>query len=94
MPYLSGIIITTKHFIFCSFSAKKINACLEIQQKTIPKFPSSSETQVKFLNMENTSLPVIVEGQEPFVVPGFNVSPHNGTSHLTKQCLKELEKQN
>ncbi|KAK9972880.1 hypothetical protein ABG768_023642 [Culter alburnus] len=49
-------------------------ALLQIQiDKTMPKFPSSSQTQVKFLNLENTSLPVLVEGQE-FVVPGFNAS--------------------
>ncbi|MBB6682365.1 hypothetical protein H4O20_13020, partial [Aequorivita sp. 609] len=50
-------------------------ALLQIQiDRTMPKFPSSSQTQVKFLNMENTSLPVLVEGQEQFVVPGFNAS--------------------
>ncbi|CAM4622357.1 hypothetical protein PO909_006012 [Leuciscus waleckii] len=50
-------------------------ALLQIQiDRTIPKFPSSSETQVKFLNLENTSLPVIVEGQKPLDVPGFDAS--------------------
>uniref|UniRef100_A0A8C2H4J8 Solute carrier family 15 member 1 n=1 Tax=Cyprinus carpio TaxID=7962 RepID=A0A8C2H4J8_CYPCA len=53
--------------------AKKIN-CLVLQQRTVPNFPSSSQTQVKFLNLENTPVPVVVEGQEPFVVPGFNSS--------------------
>ncbi|XP_077055453.1 solute carrier family 15 member 1b [Siphateles boraxobius] len=50
-------------------------ALLQIQiDKTVPKFPSSSETQVKFLNLKNTSLPVIVEGHEPFVVHGSDSS--------------------
>lgn len=56
----------------------------------MPQFPSSSQTQVKFLNLEKTSLPVLVEGQEQFFVPGFNVSPHNDTSNLTE--LKESNK--
>uniref|UniRef100_A0A8C1FVE9 Solute carrier family 15 member 1b n=1 Tax=Cyprinus carpio carpio TaxID=630221 RepID=A0A8C1FVE9_CYPCA len=48
-------------------------ALLQIQiDRTVPNFPSSSQTQVKFLNLENTPVPVVVEGQEPFVVPGFN----------------------
>uniref|UniRef100_A0A8C1I4X1 Solute carrier family 15 member 1 n=2 Tax=Cyprinus carpio TaxID=7962 RepID=A0A8C1I4X1_CYPCA len=50
-------------------------ALLQIQiDRTVPNFPSSSQTQVKFLNLENTPVPVVVEGQEPFVVPGFNSS--------------------
>ncbi|XP_016304855.1 solute carrier family 15 member 1-like [Sinocyclocheilus anshuiensis] len=50
-------------------------ALLQIQiDRTIPDFPSSSQTQVKFLNLENTSVPVVVGGQEPFAVPGFNSS--------------------
>ncbi|ROL41774.1 Solute carrier family 15 member 1 [Anabarilius grahami] len=50
-------------------------ALLQIQiDKTMPKFPSSSQTQVKFLNLENTSLPVLVEGQEQFDVPSFDSS--------------------
>ncbi|XP_059416683.1 solute carrier family 15 member 1-like [Carassius carassius] len=50
-------------------------ALLQIQiDQTVPNFPSSSQTQVKFLNLENTSVPVIVEGQEPFVVPSFDSS--------------------
>uniref|UniRef100_A0A8C1RRH5 Solute carrier family 15 member 1 n=1 Tax=Cyprinus carpio TaxID=7962 RepID=A0A8C1RRH5_CYPCA len=66
-------------------------ALLQIQiDRTVPNFPSSSQTQVKFLNLENTPVPVVVEGQEPFVVPGFNVSSHNGTSNSIKQFLKEL----
>uniref|UniRef100_A0A8C1RRZ9 Solute carrier family 15 member 1 n=1 Tax=Cyprinus carpio TaxID=7962 RepID=A0A8C1RRZ9_CYPCA len=66
-------------------------ALLQIQiDRTVPNFPSSSQTQVKFLNLENTPVPVVVEGQEPFVVPGFNVSSHNGTSNSIKQFLKEF----
>nr|AFI42054.1 slc15A1 protein [Carassius auratus red var.] len=50
-------------------------ALLQIQiDQTVPDFPSNSQTQVKFLNLEETSVPVIVEGQEPFVVPGFDSS--------------------
>ncbi|XP_016093676.1 solute carrier family 15 member 1-like [Sinocyclocheilus grahami] len=50
-------------------------ALLQIQiDRTMPDFPSSSEIQVKFLNLENTSLPVVVEGQEQFAVPGFDSS--------------------
>ncbi|XP_073707284.1 solute carrier family 15 member 1b [Garra rufa] len=50
-------------------------ALLQIQiDRTMPDFPSSSQTQVKFLNLANTSVPVIVEGQEPFTVSGFNSS--------------------
>nr|AFI42056.1 slc15A1 protein [Carassius auratus x Cyprinus carpio] len=50
-------------------------ALLQIQiDRTVPNFPSSSQTQVKFLNLENTPVPVVVEGQEPFVAPGFNSS--------------------
>ncbi|KAL1273166.1 hypothetical protein QQF64_029028 [Cirrhinus molitorella] len=50
-------------------------ALLQIQiDRTMPDFPSSSQTQVKFLNLESTPVPVEVEGQEPFVVPGFNSS--------------------
>nr|AET36827.1 slc15A1 protein [Ctenopharyngodon idella] len=50
-------------------------ALLQIQiDQTMPQFPSSSQTQVKFLNLEKTSLPVLVEGQEQFFVPGFNSS--------------------
>uniref|UniRef100_A0A673GP66 Solute carrier family 15 member 1 n=1 Tax=Sinocyclocheilus rhinocerous TaxID=307959 RepID=A0A673GP66_9TELE len=50
-------------------------ALLQIQiDRTIPDFPSSSQTQVKFLNLGNTSVPVVVGGQEPFAVPGFNSS--------------------
>uniref|UniRef100_A0A8C2CT27 Solute carrier family 15 member 1 n=1 Tax=Cyprinus carpio TaxID=7962 RepID=A0A8C2CT27_CYPCA len=68
-------------------------ALLQIQiDRTVPNFPSSSQTQVKFLNLENTPVPVVVEGQEPFVVPGFNVSSHNGTSNSIKQFLKENNK--
>uniref|UniRef100_A0A8C1JVJ6 Solute carrier family 15 member 1 n=1 Tax=Cyprinus carpio TaxID=7962 RepID=A0A8C1JVJ6_CYPCA len=48
-------------------------ALLQIQiDQTMPNFPSSSQIQVKFLNLENTSVPVEVEGQEPFAVPGFD----------------------
>ncbi|XP_026114841.1 solute carrier family 15 member 1-like [Carassius auratus] len=48
-------------------------ALLQIQiDKTMPDFPSSSQIQVKFLNLENTSVPVVVEGQEPFAVSGFD----------------------
>uniref|UniRef100_A0A673IS01 Solute carrier family 15 member 1b n=1 Tax=Sinocyclocheilus rhinocerous TaxID=307959 RepID=A0A673IS01_9TELE len=50
-------------------------ALLQIQiDQTMPDFPPSSEIQVKFLNLENTSLPVVVEGQEQFAVPGFDSS--------------------
>nr|QJX14701.1 slc15a1b-1 [Cyprinus carpio] len=50
-------------------------ALLQIQiDQTMPNFPSSSQIQVKFLNLENTSVPVEVEGQEPFAVPGFDSS--------------------
>ncbi|KAF4111991.1 solute carrier family 15 member 1b [Onychostoma macrolepis] len=50
-------------------------ALLQIQiDQTMPNFPSSSQAQVKFLNLENTSLPVVVGGQEPFAVPGFDSS--------------------
>ncbi|KAK7155007.1 hypothetical protein R3I93_009835 [Phoxinus phoxinus] len=78
-------------------------ALLQIQiDKTLPKFPSSSETQVKFLNLANTSLPVIVEGQEPFVVPAFdssneymtldamNVAVSVGGRNTTGSFLKEM----
>ncbi|XP_056122794.1 solute carrier family 15 member 1b [Rhinichthys klamathensis goyatoka] len=78
-------------------------ALLQIQiDKTIPKFPSSSETQVKFLNLENKSLPVIVAGQEPFVVPGsdssneymtldaMNVAVSVGGRNTTASFLKEM----
>uniref|UniRef100_A0A8C2E6R1 Solute carrier family 15 member 1b n=1 Tax=Cyprinus carpio TaxID=7962 RepID=A0A8C2E6R1_CYPCA len=42
-------------------------ALLQIQiDQTMPNFPSSSQIQVKFLNLENTSVPVEVEGQEPW----------------------------
>ncbi|XP_043098648.1 solute carrier family 15 member 1b [Puntigrus tetrazona] len=48
-------------------------ALLQIQiDQTMPSFPSSSQTQVKFLNLENAPLPVIVEGQEQFDVPGLS----------------------
>uniref|UniRef100_A0A8C2E4W6 Solute carrier family 15 member 1 n=1 Tax=Cyprinus carpio TaxID=7962 RepID=A0A8C2E4W6_CYPCA len=58
-------------------------ALLQIQiDQTMPNFPSSSQIQVKFLNLENTSVPVEVEGQEPFAVPGFDVSSNNDTSNL------------
>uniref|UniRef100_A0A8C1RRI0 Solute carrier family 15 member 1b n=1 Tax=Cyprinus carpio TaxID=7962 RepID=A0A8C1RRI0_CYPCA len=58
-------------------------ALLQIQiDRTVPNFPSSSQTQVKFLNLENTPVPVVVEGQEPFVVPGFNVSSHNAIQDI------------
>ncbi|XP_056315610.1 solute carrier family 15 member 1-like [Danio aesculapii] len=50
-------------------------ALLQLQiDQTMPKFPSTSQTQLKFLNVESTSLPVLVEGQDQFMVPGFNAS--------------------
>lgn len=50
-------------------------ALLQLQiDETMPKFPSTSQTQLKFLNVESTSLPVVVEGQDQFMVPGFNAS--------------------
>ncbi|RXN09985.1 solute carrier family 15 member 1-like protein [Labeo rohita] len=50
-------------------------ALLQIQiDRTMPDFPSKSQTQLKFLNLESTSVPVVVAGQEPFAVSGFNSS--------------------
>ncbi|XP_051986243.1 solute carrier family 15 member 1b [Xyrauchen texanus] len=50
-------------------------ALLQIQiDNSLPSFPSPSETQVKYLNMQNSNLPVAVDEQEPFVVPGFQAS--------------------
>ncbi|XP_056606416.1 solute carrier family 15 member 1b [Triplophysa dalaica] len=50
-------------------------ALLQIQiDKTLPKFPSSSQSQVKFLNLESTNLSVSVAGQQPFDVPAFEAS--------------------
>ncbi|XP_067315337.1 solute carrier family 15 member 1b [Pseudorasbora parva] len=50
-------------------------ALLQIQiDQTMPKFPSSSQTQVKFLNLESTPLSVEVEGQKTVSVPGFGSS--------------------
>uniref|UniRef100_A0A8C2E669 Solute carrier family 15 member 1b n=1 Tax=Cyprinus carpio TaxID=7962 RepID=A0A8C2E669_CYPCA len=65
-------------------------ALLQIQiDQTMPNFPSSSQIQVKFLNLENTSVPVEVEGQEPFAVPGFDVSSNNDTSNLN--TIQDIE---
>lgn len=77
-------------------------ALLQIQiDRTMPDFPSSSQTQVKFLNLEITSLPVVVEGQEEFAVPGFdssngymtldteNVTVSAGGINDTAYCQKE-----
>lgn len=50
-------------------------ALLQIQiDKTMPKFPSSSQTQVRFLNLESRDLAVSVAGQQPFDVLAFKVS--------------------
>ncbi|XP_051997319.1 solute carrier family 15 member 1-like [Xyrauchen texanus] len=50
-------------------------ALLQIQiDESLPNFPSCSETQIKFLNLLNSDLPVSVAGQEPFVVSGFQTS--------------------
>ncbi|XP_051562267.1 solute carrier family 15 member 1-like [Myxocyprinus asiaticus] len=50
-------------------------ALLQIQiDNSLPSFPSPSETQVKYLNLQNSHLQVAVAGQEPFVVPSFQTS--------------------
>lgn len=48
----------------------------------MPKFPSSSQTQVKFLNLDSTELAVSVDGQQPFNIHAFEASftPHKITS--------------
>ncbi|TRY99974.1 hypothetical protein DNTS_029386 [Danionella cerebrum] len=50
-------------------------ALLQLQiDRTMPKFPSSSQTQLKFLNLDSTSVSVVVQGQESFLVSGFDLS--------------------
>ncbi|KAI7807849.1 PepT1 [Triplophysa rosa] len=68
-------------------------ALLQIQiDKTLPKFPSSSQSQVKFLNLESRDLAVSVSGQQPFNASGdyltfdgdsFTVSVAGGNPVMT-----------
>ncbi|XP_060774015.1 solute carrier family 15 member 1-like [Neoarius graeffei] len=46
-------------------------ALVQLQiDKTLPTFPSSSEAQVKFLNLENSTLSISVEGK-PYEIPAL-----------------------
>uniref|UniRef100_A0A8B9JP38 Solute carrier family 15 member 1 n=1 Tax=Astyanax mexicanus TaxID=7994 RepID=A0A8B9JP38_ASTMX len=60
-------------------------ALVQVQiDETLPKFPSSSQAQVKFLNLENSPLSLTVDGN-PFDLAAFQVYTQKHT-HPTINC--------
>lgn len=49
------------------------------QQKTLPVFPSSSQTQLRVLNLENNYLAVTIPPNEPFTIGPNQVEYIEGT---------------
>lgn len=58
-------------------------------QKTLPTFPSSSQSQLKLLNMGNNRVTVSLPGNEPEELPANQVSPQ--PLFYAKQCQLEWE---
>lgn len=57
-------------------------------QKTLPTFPSSSQSQLKLLNMGSNPVTVILPDNEPVVLSPNQVCPHSHTKQ--KLGLKRL----
>uniref|UniRef100_A0A8B9JMT5 Solute carrier family 15 member 1 n=1 Tax=Astyanax mexicanus TaxID=7994 RepID=A0A8B9JMT5_ASTMX len=64
-------------------------ALVQVQiDETLPKFPSSSQAQVKFLNLENSPLSLTVDGN-PFDLAAFQVYTQKHT-HPTINCTHSI----